>query len=266
MHTGISAGVLFTFGLFFGSFINALVWRLRNKKSIARGRSICPKCKHQLKALDLLPVLSWLLLKGKCRYCKKPISVQYPIVELVTAVLFLLVFLDWQFITLSSYLLLAIWLGIAVVLTALAVYDLRWMLLPNKLIEILLYLALIQLFMMLILGELILVAKALFAAVLGGGFFYLLFAYSKGKWMGGGDVKLVFTMGLLLGLSKLAVALMVAFNSGAIIGMLLLASKKYTKKSLMPFGPFLILGVVIAQLYGNEIINWYLGLFTLSGV
>jgi prepilin signal peptidase PulO-like enzyme (type II secretory pathway) len=247
-------------GLFMGSFINALVWRLRTKRSFILERSICPKCKHQLKIIDLIPVLSWVSLKGKCRYCNKPISLQYPSVELLTSGLFVLFYANWDFTGFSSYILFGAWLAVLTCLIALAVYDLKWMLLPNKIMRFLLVFSLTQLFLYSILTGHRDVISATLAAMLAGGFFYAMFAYSKGKWMGGGDVKLAFIMGLLLGLNKLAVALLVAFNSAAIIGSLLLLTKKYTKKSLMPFGPFLIAGTITAKLYGHTIIAWYLGL------
>jgi prepilin signal peptidase PulO-like enzyme (type II secretory pathway) len=250
-------------GLFLGSFINALVWRLYTKRSFILERSICPKCKHQLKAIDLMPVLSWIGLKGKCRYCSKSISAQYPLVEILTAGLFILFYVNWDFTRFGSYISFGVWLALLTCLIALAVYDLKWMLLPNKLMSILLAFSLTQLFIYLVVADLRDIISATLAAIIGGGFFYAMFAYSKGKWMGGGDVKLAFIMGLLLGLNKLAVALLVAFNTAALIGSLLLATKKYTRKSLMPFGPFLIIGLITAKLYGEQIINWYFALLGL---
>ena len=150
--------VLFVLGLCLGSFINALVWRLHmqemgdrrlkldkkvpNSKlqtpnySVLKGRSMCPNCKHQLSAKDLIPVISWISLKGKCRYCKKPISWQYPLVELLTALLFILSWLFWP-VELSAswqYLAFITWIIMLVGLVAMAVYDTKWMLLPDKIL------------------------------------------------------------------------------------------------------------------------------------
>jgi leader peptidase (prepilin peptidase) / N-methyltransferase len=137
-----------------GSFINALVWRLQkqldkegnpkksnfqnptsNIYSITKGRSMCPNCKHTLVAKDLVPLFSWVLLKGKCRYCHKPISVQYPAVELITAVLFALSYLFWPFVLSGAEWIIFIgYLFTLVILIALAIYDLKTYLLPSRLI------------------------------------------------------------------------------------------------------------------------------------
>src|SRR5579862_3972601 len=134
-------------GLAAGSFVNALVWRLHentkpkakkhsSKLSIVNGRSICPSCRHKLAWYDLIPIFSWLALKGECRYCQKPISLQYPLVELTGGLVFAGSYAFWPQIVHQNgqWLLLAAWLAASVGLLALAVYDLRWMLLPNRII------------------------------------------------------------------------------------------------------------------------------------
>lgn len=252
--------VLFIFGLCFGSFINALVWRIRTKRPIANDRSECPNCHHKLAGHDLIPVLSWVILKGRCRYCKKPISAQYPLVELITAALFVLSYWNWEQLTSSvNYLQLAVWLLILVVAIALAVYDLKWMLLPNRLMASLAIAG--GLFMVvstIASQDWSILTNSLIAAFAASGFFYALFAFSAGRWMGGGDVKLVFIIGIILGVAKTLVALLIAFNSAAILSVILILSKKLGRKSLLPFGPFLIAGLIVAQLYGRAIVDWYL--------
>jgi prepilin signal peptidase PulO-like enzyme (type II secretory pathway) len=141
-------------GLCAGSFINAWVWRLhqqskikspksKNNLSIVKGRSVCPSCRHQLAWYDLIPLISWLVLKARCRYCKKPISYQYPIVEALTSLIFAFSYVFWpQTVHLNGqWLLLITWLAASVGLIALAVYDLRWMLLPNRILYPILVLA-----------------------------------------------------------------------------------------------------------------------------
>lgn len=252
--------VLFIFGLCFGSFINALVWRIHTKKPIANDRSECPNCHHKLAATDLIPVASWLILRGKCRYCKKPISLQYPLVELATAALFLLSYWNWPGgVAETSYLQFAIWLVVLVVVIALAVYDLKWMLLPNKLMTPLLIIGLVFMATAAYMSkDWRLLIDCLIAGFAASGFFLALFAISSGKWMGGGDVKLVFVIGIILGVSKTLVALLIAFNSAALLSIVLILGKKLGRKSLLPFGPFLIAGLIVSQLYGQAIIDWYL--------
>lgn len=268
-------------GMLFGSFINAWVWRLHENEfakrplkkshskfrnlSILNGRSVCPKCLHTLSAIDLVPVVSWVFLGGKCRYCKKSISLQYPAVELATTVLFGLSYIVLQPAIMEQWLILIIWLAQLVVLISLAIFDIRWMILPNKMLTILAILAVLG-----IIAESKIsnsfqpVLSAFIAAGLAGGVFYFIFAISKGKWMGGGDVKLAFVMGLILGIRDVGVAMMIGFASAALVGLGLIASKRISRKSLIPFGPFLILGTIIAGFWGQEIFNWYQSLVIIN--
>ena len=204
--------ILLTFGLIFGSFINALVWRLflkfnkPNKKntdySILKGRSMCPRCKHRLSTVDLVPLFSWFFLRGKCRYCHKPISVQYPLVEFITGLTFVLSYIYWpyNFSSLGKSL-FVLWLGILLLLVALAVYDFKYKILPNILVYILIVLSL--LFVLIYFFNIDHHLSYLLSRILGilfsAGLFYLIFQVSKGQWIGGGDVKLCIALGLLLG-------------------------------------------------------------------
>jgi prepilin signal peptidase PulO-like enzyme (type II secretory pathway) len=210
-------------GLLIGSFCNALIWRIHEKKSIARGRSMCPDCKHELGPLDLVPVLSWLLLGAKCRYCHKPISAQYPAVELLVAALFAVIYHSLVPVTTLDWVHIVFWLVMAAGLVVLAVYDLRWMLLPDV----------VLLPMIVVAAMWCIIAAAAthswspiigsgLAALAAGGSFYMLAAVSKGRWMGGGDIKLVFLMGLLLGPASTGVALVVGFYSAAIVSLALI--------------------------------------------
>lgn len=246
-------------GLLFGSFANAVIWRLHSGTSIAKGRSKCPDCHHELGVLDLVPVLSWLGLRGRCRYCHKKISVQYPVVELVTAGLFASAFLSLRPASPGEWVELVYWLYLIMVLVILAVYDLRWMLLPDAVtlpaiglsVTYLVYLGLSG-------GSAATIFGSLLAAVLAGGFFYALGAVSGGRWMGGGDVKLVFLMGLALGLERTFLALVVAFNVAAIVSLILIGLKLRKRTDHIPFGPFLAGGTLVALIWGTAIINWYL--------
>lgn len=269
-------------GLTIGSFVNAVVWRLHEQSShsakngkrktddgsrlsITRGRSMCPDCKHSLSVLDLIPVLSWLTLAGKCRYCHKPISVQYPLVELMAALLFGLSYIALRPDSLIGWVELGFWLYFLTALIILALYDLYWYILPDVVLLPAIVAGLVRVVVEVLMRHAIGSGVELVLAALAvGGGFYALAAVSKGRWMGGGDIKLVFLMGLLLGWSKLGVALMIAFNGGALIGVLLIAFKLKHRRDHIPFGPFLVGGTVIAALYGQGIINWYLRLMGYS--
>lgn len=265
--------ILILLGLCFGSFVNAFVWRLHEQHkpkkqrkagdkelSITKGRSMCVHCGHTLQTLDLIPVLSWLSLAGKCRYCKKSISPQYPLVELGTAALFVGSYFFWPN-RLAGWenAAFALWLVCLTGFMALIIYDLRWMLLPNKIVFSLYGVA--GLF---IIAKLLSekspgpVLSALAGVLIGGGIFYLLFTISKGKWIGGGDVKLGFLLGALVG--GPANALLVLFLAsllGSALALPLVAAGRAKRTTRIPFGPFLIIAAIIVQLFGSALTAWY---------
>lgn len=256
--------ILFLFGLIFGSFINALVWRLHSKKDWVKERSICPHCKHVLAAKDLVPVVSWLMLKGKCRYCKKPISAQYPAVELLTASLFALSFTFWpSSFNLPGILAFGVWLFVLVLLIALLVYDVRWMLLPNKLVAVLTVASVVLVVLLAWDGNgVTYVLQALLGAGVFFAIFWLLFTLSSGKWIGGGDVKLAFSLGLIAGsLNNVLLTIFIASLLGTVLITPMLLSKRLKVHSKIPFGPFLILATIIVFWFGTRMISWYLETF-----
>lgn len=280
-------------GVVFGSFVNAFVWRLREKDvlssqfsvlseknrkqktenrkqltadelSITKGRSMCPECHHTLAAKDLVPVCSWLWLRGKCRYCAKPISWQYPAVELLTGLLFVLSCLAWPYglsgVGLYQF---VFWLFYVVVFMILAVYDLRWFLLPDKVVFPLIAVALVEVASVAIwqrswadLWQPLAGAGTIF------GLFYLLFQVSKGAWIGGGDVKLAFALGLIVG-SPLAAFLVIFVASllGTLGSLPLLLRGKDNLKAHIPFGPYLLAATILVVLYGTTVTDWYTSFF-----
>ncbi len=281
-------------GVVFGSFVNAFVWRLheqaeqgvqskgRTKKrqgkkpaahasaltaedlSITKGRSMCPECHHTLAAKDLVPVLSWVALHGKCRYCAKPISWQYPVVEVLTGLLFAISYLLWPYsftgVGLYQFVFLLFYL---VVFMALAVYDLRWFLLPDRVVFPLLGVAVVETVSVAIWQH----SWALWLQPLAGGavifgLFYILFQVSKGAWIGGGDVKLAFALGLIAG-SPLAAFMVIFFASlfGTVGSIPLLLRGKDSLRAHIPFGPYLLAATVVVVLWGSRIVDWYSGLF-----
>jgi prepilin signal peptidase PulO-like enzyme (type II secretory pathway) len=272
---GFFAVGIFLFGLCIGSFLNCYIYRrlpasadprsaesygeARQEKSL-KGRSFCPNCKHTLLWKDLFPVFSFLFLGGKCRYCHKKISWQYPLVEIATGVLFVLIFSAAAGSrlggTIFSFLNLAFLLYITSALIIIFIYDLKHYLIPDK---VLFPAIIISLIYNLIHWQNIL--NALLAVIIASGFFLIIFLISKGKWMGFGDVKLAVLMGLLLGFPNVLLALFLAFFFGAIIGLTLMFLEKKNLKSEIPFGPFLIIGTFISIFWGSQIIQWYINFF-----
>lgn len=259
-----TALVLAVFGLCFGSFVNALVWRLKNKRDWVNDRSECVHCHHKLSALDLIPVFSWLLLKGRCRYCKKRISVQYPLVEVAVAAAFVASYLFWplpfdQWYYIADF---GLWLVFVVFLAALFLYDLKWYLLPDKLTFPLIGLgfvdALIRGFLIQNLGPVEFVSGILFGLVPIAGLYGLLYAVSKGAWVGFGDVKLGVFIGLVLGWEGALLTLMIANIIGTLIVIPGLLSGRMSRKSRVPFGPLLIIGFFLSGVFGGRIIDIYM--------
>ncbi len=275
--TVIALGLL---GLCLGSFVNALVWRvyqqekLSNKKkthkkhspsaelSILKGRSVCPNCRHKLSSGDLVPVISWLALKGRCRYCKKPISMQYPLVELATGAVFGLSYLFWPVeLVGGQILLLATWLVVSVGLMALLVYDLKWMLLPNRLIYPSVLIALTGRAAYLVFyqeNKLQALTSLILSVVVASGIFWVIFLVSKGTWIGYGDVRLGLVTGTVLASPSLS--LLMIFTA-AVLGSLAatpgLVSGKKSIMSKIPFGPFLIVATWLVILFGQTVLDWY---------
>jgi len=273
--------LLAVLGLIFGSFVNAFVWRLheqdelagkKDKKSLARrkalsitqGRSMCPHCGHELAAKDLVPVLSWLWLRGKCRYCGKPISWQYPAVELITGGLFVLSYAAWPLGFYNAGLFqFVLWLGFLVSFMALAIYDIRWFLLPDRIVFPLVALGFAQVAVTAVwLKSFSALWEPIAAASIIFGLFWLLFQVSKGAWIGGGDVKLAIVLGLLAA-TPLRAFLVIFFASliGILVSVPLIAKGKQGLQLHIPFGPYLLAATVLVVLYGTPVVNWYQNLF-----
>lgn len=261
------------FGLVLGSFVNALVWRLHEQDkprkkasgapdelSILKGRSMCPHCRHTLAASDLVPVLSWLWLRGRCRYCHKPISGRYPAIELTTALLFITGYIAWPFGFSAQGITQLAFFGIfTVFFIALALYDLRWFLLPNRLVLPLIWLTSAQILIMAIWQRDI---GALWGPIAGAaiiyGLFWGLYQVSNGEWIGGGDVKLAIALGLISG-SPVHALLVIFFASllGTIISIPLLFQGKSGLAQHIPFGPYLLSACFVVVLFADRIIAWY---------
>ncbi len=260
--------IIFTFilGLIAGSFLNCLIYRLAKKESFVSGRSHCPHCSHTLSWKDLIPLASFFLLKGRCRYCKKEISLQYPLVEFSTGLMFVLIFMRnaqplFSANPVFAMLTVIFWMIISSVLIVVFVYDLRHYIIPDAVI----YPAILLAAAWRLAGYAVfhvfskdLVINALCSALAAAAFFLAIVLVSRGKGMGMGDVKLAFLMGVLLGFPNIAAALTFSFFLGAVAGIVLIATGKKGLKSEVPFAPFLVLGTFIALFFAEKIIAFYL--------
>lgn len=250
-------------GLCFGSFVNALVWRIKKKRDIVHERSECTHCHHILAWFDLVPVLSWLMLRGRCRYCHKRID-DTPLVELVVAVLFVVSYVAWPYAMNESvsWWLLGMWLMALVALVALADYDIRWKLLPDAIVFPLIGLGAVIGYLRFGVLEGLGAGEALLEMVGGvsviAGLYFVLYYVSKGKWVGFGDVKLSIFIGLVLGWQGAIVALFAANLLGTIWVLPGLLSRRLSRTAQIPFGPFLIAACIVTFLWGAQLIKWYL--------
>ena len=265
-------------GLIFGSFIDALVWRIHEQAELQKkkkkkvkipreltmlhGRSMCPNCKHTLSALDLVPVLSWVLLRGKCRYCRKAISGQIPLIELLTGLLFAGSYVLWPAAMHGLGLLqFCFWLVFIVGFVALAVYDLRWYILPDRIIFPLVGVAILEVLLSVVFfhGSWLQVLGSVWGVLIASGFFFVLYQVSNGAWIGGGDVKLGLVLGIVLGGPlKSFMLLFLASVLGTLVSLPLMAVGRAKKSTLIPFGPFLIAATIIIVLFGSHFVDWFM--------
>jgi len=246
-------------GLAVGSFLNVIILRFDELKTIWRVRSHCLKCKKEIRWYDLVPFFSYFILGGKCRDCKKPISYQYPIVEGLTAILFTLIY--WQSGLSWESLILALVVSILLVIAS---YDILHMEIPDILTYLGIFFSIGFVFLVLAEKSMLSLENLIpygYAIVVSAGFLGFLVVLSREKWMGAGDILLGILAGILLGMPNILVGLFLAFVLGSIVGLILVATKKKTLKDVVPFGPFLVAGTLIALFWGEKIINAYLGIF-----
>jgi len=250
--------IIIILGMALGSFMNSWVWRTRENLDIGRSRSICPNCRVGIIWYDNIPVLSYFILWGKCRKCDAAISRQYPAVELLVGfVFFLIAFLHnagQAYPTISIE--LARDLIIVVLLAFVFLYDLNY----REILNSTTLLPGVILFPLSLFFGWNSWESMLLGIAFGAGFFILLYIISKGAWIGGGDIRLGFFMGVILGWPYILIAFFAAYMSGAIISVLLIALKKKTFKSETAFGTYLVFGAFVAMFWGSQILDWYLGL------
>lgn len=242
---------IFAIGLCIGSFLNVVIYRLPLEIFLVKGRSYCPTCKHQLNYKDLFPLLSYIFLKGRCRYCKSKISIRYLLIELVTGIFYVLLLIrfgiSWD---------LLFYMILISILLCIVLIDYDCMIIPNKLVIALIIPAVIS---MIIYPEITIVSRMI-------GFFvvsvpmYVLACVIDGAF-GGGDIKLMAVAGFILGWQNTLVAMFIGIMLGGIYAIIALSCKKIGFKQHFAFGPALCVAIYIAANYGNDIITWYLQFF-----
>lgn len=272
---------LFSLGLLFGSFLNVLAIRYNPDKFILHsdvlgGRSHCPHCGKKLRWFELIPLLSFLVQGGLCRSCKKRLSFQYPLAEFVSGLIF--VFVPWRLDSFATAPLSIIWTIVFLTFLLIALIDLRLRIIPNELNIFLILLALPIIFFesigfnalsnsyighyALLFGgrDTILFSHGL-GLICGFLFFMILVAISRGKGMGGGDVKLAAALGFLFGWPDIAIIIPISFILGSLYALPLIISGLKGRKDLLPFGPFLVLASTTVFFFGYQILDFYFSLF-----
>ena len=247
--------IFFVLGSAVGSFLNVVIDRSIRNETIF-GRSYCDWCKQHLSSLDLVPILSFLVLGGRCRYCHRRLSYQYPVVETVVGALF--AFAAWQIQTTFSTVTLAYHLFLISILAIVTVVDLKYSLIPTAFVFAASLVALFYNYFFLPSNVFIDHVFAAFGAVL---FFGSIVLLTRGRGMGTGDIILGFLIGMVLGAKAAILAIFTAFLVGAIVSLVLVAVGKKHFGQTVPFGPFLILGLLIGFYFSERIIDWYLMLY-----
>ncbi|WKZ24977.1 MAG: prepilin peptidase [Patescibacteria group bacterium] len=253
--------LIILFGLIIGSFLNCLIWRLYAGETLL-GRSYCPHCRVNIGWYDNIPFLSYLILLGKCRHCRKSIHWHYPLVEVLTAGIFALVFyylsrfnglaFDWDW---TVWLTLARDLFIVCIFLVILIMDMRWYVVSDLVtipaIVIITVINLLLGYSWSIIG---------LGALVGGGFFLLQYLISRGRWIGDGDIRIGLLLGVFFGWPMVISSIGLAYGLGAIAGIILLITRKKKAHSMMPLGSFLAIGGIISIFLGEFLVNWYLRL------
>ena len=241
------------FGAMIGSFLNVCICRLPKEESIVKPGSHCPRCKTPIRFYDNIPLMSYLLLRGKCRYCQASISIQYPIIEAVTALCSF-----FLFITFGASLSFIYYFAFVAALIVITVIDLYYQIIPDVISLPGIGIGLLGAFII----PRITFFESLIGIISGGGSLFLVATvyqwFFKREGMGGGDVKLLAMIGAFLGWKAVILTILLSSFIGSIIGVIVMLIKGKDFKYAIPFGPFLALGAVISLFFGDHLINWYL--------
>ena len=244
--------IVFIFGLIFGSFCNVVIYRLPQGASIITPGSHCPSCRTPIRPWDNIPLLSYLLLRGRCRACKEPFSLRYPSVELLTGVLYMLLWFKFGF-----SIPFAVYAALTSTLLTVALIDYDHKIIPNTITLPGMAIGLGLSVWVLPLTPL----ASLLGILLGGAFFYLIALVSRGG-MGGGDIKLIAMIGAFLGWQGALFTIFSGALLGSLVGVTLMLLGRKGRKDKVPFGPFLSSGAILFMLCGDDLIQWYLNLLS----
>jgi len=254
MYYGIEIILIFILGLIVGSFSNVCIYRIPRNESIIYPASHCPKCRSNIKPVDNIPLLSYILLKGRCRSCKSKISIQYPIVELLTGLIYLIIYLIYA-LSIQSL----IYIILSSVLIIIAFIDLNEQIIP----DVISLPGIVTGFIISFFVPYISFINSALGVVVGGGIILIIgmggSVIFKKEAMGGGDVKLAAMIGAFLGWRYVIISLFLGFFLGALAGIFLILAKIKSREDVVPFGPFIVLGSFITLLWGDKIISWYIG-------
>jgi len=253
-------GLIFVLGLAIGSFLNVLIYRLPREKKFTLGRSFCPSCEARIKFYDNIPIISYLILRGKCRRCKAKISIRYPLVELINALVY--IFLLWNYDLTPQFYVYAV---LSSALIVIFFIDLEFQIIPDVLTLPGMALGLAVSFIPGGIG----IVSSIIGLLAGGGILYLVAVFGdklfKKESMGGGDIKMAAMLGAFLGWQKVILIFLGGSLIGLVISIIVMSfSKKIRSSRIIPFGPFLAITAFIAIVYGDSIIEFYINHFFIS--
>ncbi len=255
MYYEIEIILIFVLGLIVGSFSNVCIYRIPRNESLIYPASHCPKCRTKISPIDNIPLLSYILLKGKCRNCGSKISIQYPVVEFLTGLIYLIIYLIYG---LSIQSLVYIILSSALII--IAFIDLHEQIVP----DVISLPGIVVGFILSFIVPYISFINSALGALVGGGIILIIAWVGsiifKKEAMGGGDVKLAAMIGAFLGWRYTIISLFLGFFLGALTGIILIMTKIKKREDAIPFGPFIALGSIITLLWGEKILSWYIGI------
>jgi len=254
MYYEIEIILIFVLGLIVGSFSNVCIYRVPRNESVIYPGSHCPKCHSNISPIDNIPLLSYILLKGRCRNCRSKISIQYPVVEFLTGLIYLIIYLIYG-LSIQSL----VYLILSSALIIIAFIDLNEQIVPDVISLPGIGVGLILSFFV----PYISFINSALGVVVGGGIILIIALVGsmifKKEAMGGGDVKLAAMIGAFLGWRYTIISLFLGFFLGALTGIILIMAKIKKREDAIPFGPFIALGSIITLLWGEKILLWYLG-------